>query len=131
MEVVGESHRLGNLHEIIRRNLGEVPHSGEIDVTAQLVLEPDNEYDPDAIAVYVLGLQVGYIPRDSIWVIQDAWVQATHMVRDGRKWYQRKNIFIKWLEVDAVIGWSRPEVVGVRLTGIDEDAGTMNCRAEY
>lgn len=131
MEVVGESYRIGNLHQIIRQYLGDVPQRGEIEVAAQLVPEPDNQNDPDAIAVYVLGLQVGYIPRDSTWVIQDAWVQAAHMLRDNRKWYQSKNIRIKWLEVAAVIGWSRPEVIGVRLTGIDEESGVMNCRAEY
>lgn len=44
-------------------------------------LEPDNPFDPDAVAVYVRGEQIGYLPRDG-WVTrvlidQDGSVTAT------------------------------------------------------
>ncbi len=51
--------------------------SGPVDerrqrATAELHPEPTNEYDPNAIAVHVEGLKVGYLPReDAVW-----WVRA-------------------------------------------------------
>ena len=32
--------------------------------TAQLIPEPENEYDPNAIAVVVDGVQIGYVPKN-------------------------------------------------------------------
>jgi hypothetical protein len=34
------------------------------EVPAQLVPEPDNEYDKNAIAVYISGIKVGHVPAD-------------------------------------------------------------------
>lgn len=110
MDVVGESRRLDALHQIIRAHAGgQLPQRGEIIVQAQLVGEPGNPVDPQAVAVYVEGLQVGYIPREKTGLIHGAFAS------EGAD----------WLAVEATIGWGRPEVIGVRLTGIDEDLGTM------
>lgn len=33
------------------------------DLTADLIPEPDNKYDPNAIRVYVKGKHIGYVPQ--------------------------------------------------------------------
>lgn len=55
LEVVGES----NYQSDIQRAL----EFGGEDTVALLVPEPDNPYDPNAVAVYVCGLKVGYLAR--------------------------------------------------------------------
>jgi len=59
-EVVGESHFAENLRAVLLALGG----SGEHMTTALLMPEPDNKFDRRAIAVYVEGRRVGYIPRD-------------------------------------------------------------------
>ncbi len=34
-------------------------------VELTLVPEPDNPYDPNAVAFYLAGVKIGYVPRDS------------------------------------------------------------------
>lgn len=60
MSVVGESRFQDNLVAIFG------PHGRqERRERAEAVLrpEPDNAHDPNAVAVYIKGLQVGYLPR--------------------------------------------------------------------
>jgi Superinfection immunity protein len=110
LDVVGESHHLAELHQIIRLNCGgQLPERGEIVVRAELVREPNNAADARAVSVLISGLQVGHVPRGKAQLIHDAFAEEA----------------ADWLAVEATIGWARPEVIGVRLTGIDEDLGLM------
>jgi hypothetical protein len=58
--VVGESHYQDTLTAIVG---GKRPESIRIPTQATLVPEPDNPYDPNAIAVYIDGQKVGHLPR--------------------------------------------------------------------
>jgi hypothetical protein len=62
LEVVGESYRQDNLWAIV----GTPRTSDRIQqpAIAILVLETGNEYDDNAIAVWISGAQVGYLSRD-------------------------------------------------------------------
>jgi HIRAN domain len=58
--VVGESHYQDALTAIVG---GKGPDSVRIPTQATLVPEPDNPYDPNAVAVYIAGRKVGHLPR--------------------------------------------------------------------
>jgi len=60
-DVVGESHYQDALAEIA----GPKTEAGvDLEVKAQLVPEPDNSTDPQAVAVYIQGRKVGHLARD-------------------------------------------------------------------
>ena len=60
-DVVGESHYQDALAEIA----GPKTEAGvDLEVKAQLVPEPDNPTDPQAVAVYIQGRKVGHLARD-------------------------------------------------------------------
>lgn len=61
LAVHGESHYQPALRETARLATEE---DGERAFRAILVAETDNEYDPNAIAVYSTAGKVGYVPRD-------------------------------------------------------------------
>ncbi|MDH3248460.1 MAG: HIRAN domain-containing protein [Acidimicrobiia bacterium] len=56
LEVKGKSFHQDELRYIVKTMGREVP--------AILVPEPDNPYDPNAVAVWVAGLLVGHLSRD-------------------------------------------------------------------
>jgi hypothetical protein len=58
--VVGESHYQDALTAIAG---GKHPESVSIPTQAVLMPEPENPYDPDAVAVYIAGRKVGHLPR--------------------------------------------------------------------
>jgi HIRAN domain len=58
--VVGEGHYQDALSAIVG---GKGPESVRIPTQATLVPEPDNPYDPNAVAVYIAGRKVGHLPR--------------------------------------------------------------------
>ncbi len=60
LEVVGES----RYQEHLRFICGDPDHKARQTVTAILVPEPDNAYDPNAVSVQIAGSIVGYLPRD-------------------------------------------------------------------
>ena len=62
LEVVGESYRQDNLWQVL--GIPATADRVERDVVAVLVPETGNQYDANAIAVWVNGLQVGYLSRD-------------------------------------------------------------------
>ena len=62
LEVVGESHRQDALWNIVGGRSTEHVRQG---VVAVLIPETTNEYDPNAISVWVNGLQVGYLSREN------------------------------------------------------------------
>lgn len=99
-QVTGESFYRDNLMAIIRKN--DAFQKGELMLDAILVLEPENEFDPTAVAVFIDGKKVGHIPKDDS-------MEVTEYIED------RKGTA---LQVKAVIGWntnnSNPPI-GVRL----------------
>jgi hypothetical protein len=62
LEVVGEPYRQENLWRIV--GIPETADRVEFDVIAVLVPETQNQYDANAIAVWVNGLHVGYLSRE-------------------------------------------------------------------
>lgn len=74
LDAVGES----NYQRALERICGGHSRDGhEVEVEADLVREPDNPYDSNAVGVRIEGATVGYLPRD-----QAARVSA-QMVTDG------------------------------------------------
>lgn len=61
LEVVGESYRQDALSEICG---GKVAGGHRKNFEATLVPEPQNQYDENAVKVYVSGKHVGYLSRD-------------------------------------------------------------------
>jgi HIRAN domain len=60
-EVAGESHYA----DAIAKVLGPVGQQWkEVQATAQLVPEPTNKYDPNAVQVLIAGSLVGYLPKE-------------------------------------------------------------------
>ena len=57
--VAGERHHSANIQSLVESNEGRL----EVHCVAQLLWERDNLHDPDAVAVVVDGLRVGYISR--------------------------------------------------------------------
>jgi len=62
LEVVGESHRQDALWNIVG---GRSTEHVRQEVVAVLIPETTNEYDPNAISVWVNGLQVGFLSREN------------------------------------------------------------------
>lgn len=59
LEIVGESHYQDSLKRITHGR-SDVRH----ECTAELYLEPNNKYDPNAVRVDIDGKIVGYLSRD-------------------------------------------------------------------
>lgn len=79
MEVVGESNYQAAFSKICGKHSRE---GHELEVDAELTLEPANAYDPDAVLVTVGGQKVGYVGRD-----QNKRVGAA--IRDAGVWSVR------------------------------------------
>jgi hypothetical protein len=62
LEVVGESH----YQDALWRLVGSTPGHDRVlvDVYGVLVAESDNEYDPNAVSVWISGLRIGYLSRE-------------------------------------------------------------------
>ena len=45
----------------------------QIEVAGQLIPDPDNEYDPDAIKICVGDYHLGYVPKDQTDVVRHIW----------------------------------------------------------
>lgn len=67
-DVVGEGHYQAALSEICG---GKCEEGHELEVTAELRLEPDNAYDPNAVAVLIEGRLVGHLPREGAAMFSD------------------------------------------------------------
>lgn len=61
-KVVGESHYQAALEELAG---GKTAEGHMLACTADLVREPDNPHDPKAVAVFIQGRKVGYLPKGS------------------------------------------------------------------
>jgi hypothetical protein len=63
LEVVGESHYQDNLWRLVGGR--SFPNERvRVDIYAVLVAETDNQYDANAVSVWIGGLKVGYLSRD-------------------------------------------------------------------
>lgn len=60
-EIVGESHYQDHLEQLAG---GRSRESAEVNRKAVLYLDNDNPHDRKAVAIYIDGLLVGYLPRD-------------------------------------------------------------------
>ena len=104
-DVVGESFNRDRLTALIRAH--KAFDQGEIYTTAVLELEPENEFDSNAVKVLVENSAVGHIPKiDSPTV--------TEMIKKTGK---------KSIEVPACIGWdtNSPEpLIGVKIAFVVE-----------
>ena len=70
LEVVGESHH----QESLRRIVGPTTERVKVPVTAILIPETNNAYDPNAVSVWISGLLVGYLSRDDAVVFRPGLV---------------------------------------------------------
>ncbi|MFG3701801.1 HIRAN domain-containing protein [Micromonospora sp. NPDC047620] len=61
-EVAGEAHYVKQIRELFGNDFK--PAGAEIVVTAQLLPEPKNRHDRNAVGVWAGGRQVGYLPRE-------------------------------------------------------------------
>jgi hypothetical protein len=61
LEVVGESHYQDQLWQLV----GASDEQVRVDIYGILVAETDNEYDPNAVSVWISGLRVGYLSREN------------------------------------------------------------------
>lgn len=68
-DVVGESNYQAALHKICG---GKRSEGVEFETRAMLVFEHDNPKNPNAVAVYIDGLQVGYLPDEDADSFRDA-----------------------------------------------------------
>jgi len=74
--VVGENFYEGNLLKILERN-----SPNQRRATAELKPVSDNEHDPNAIEVYIDGLQVGYLSRENAMRGRKALVMWSECVK--------------------------------------------------
>lgn len=79
----------------------ELAAGGEHQCDAVLVREPDNQYDANAVAVFVDGHKVGYIPRADA---EDMAASLDGFASRGQR-----------VCLSAEIGWGDPAIIGVRL----------------
>jgi hypothetical protein len=104
-DVVGESFCRDALIGFIQNATLEEREEGEIYKLADLVFEPTNVFDPNAIAVHMYGPRVGYIPKS---------LNAGVGQLMRRAQAEGANRFLVW----GVIGWDTENPnppVGVRL----------------
>ena len=66
LEVVGESH----YQDALRQLVGPTNAYVRLSVEAVLLAETDNQYDANAISVWISGLHVGYLGRDEAEVLR-------------------------------------------------------------
>jgi len=107
VEVVGESHYRDALVTLIQRAPAEERHAGEVRTSALLVKDPGNTFDPNAIAVFIDGQQVGHIGRMDTGDIHDVIAAA------AEQGYTDHGVVCQ-----ALIGWdaNNPKpLIGVRL----------------
>jgi hypothetical protein len=93
LEVHGESHHRAEIEAAVGRR----PEGHQDIVDAMLVLEPDNQWDPNAIAVQVAGRTCGYVPK------LDA-----KRYRPVMEWARAQG-FVPVVRADVTGGWQLPD----------------------
>ena len=90
VEVVGESHYQ---RELLRTVGGRTERGAHHRCAAELVREPTNPHDPDAVMVVIAGVTVGYVSRDEA-------LGVAEMVDRSRATGRRV-----WVPANIVGGW--------------------------
>ena len=90
--VVGESRYTSAFQRLLKKNRARLGENGTdlAGLPAALIAEPDNQYDPNAVAVFVQKEQVGYLPRDTAALyspaLQDLAERGEYLAVDARVW---------------------------------------------
>jgi hypothetical protein len=90
--VVGESHYQAELEELVG---GRTEESAEHYCQAELIPEPDNPFDRNAVYVSIAGEKVGYLPRQTVVRYNEARLARA--------------VEIGWCAAVIVGGWERGE----------------------
>jgi len=91
-EVVGESQYQDALERLVG---GKSKRSAQVETVGVLAPEPENPHDPNAVAVLISGLAVGYLPR-GVALTLSARIQRA-MRREGKPIAVRAVIVGGWL----------------------------------
>lgn len=107
-DIVGESRYRDQLQQLVDGAVGagllqvEADEWVNLGVTCWLVPEPQNEYDPDAVAVYAgdgdepaFQLQVGYLPRGTGHGVSD-WERVDGRIVGRSDGQQRWGVKVNW-----------------------------------
>lgn len=90
--LVGESHYASAFRAIFKeRGLSLNEDSRELpDASAHLAIDPGNPYDPTAVAVWVSGHHVGYLPKDTAAeyfpALDELATEGNHLCVSARVW---------------------------------------------
>lgn len=99
-QIVGESHYRENLLALIEaKNAHQI---GEIEVDAELIKEPENKFDENAVSVVIEGKKVGHVSKEYSF--------------DVTEYLEERNL--DSIKVKGAIGWntnSPNPPIGVRL----------------
>lgn len=102
-EVAGEYFRMANIADLFAGLPTDSPGGYELQEPAQLVADPSNPHDPNAVAVYVRDLHVGYLER------QDAVSYHQPIAEVARRGYTVQVDSRQWAR-------GRPGDLGARVT---------------
>lgn len=69
LEVVGESHYQDSLWRLVKGR-ADLAERVRVEIVAVLVAEPNNPYDPNAVAIWIDGWKVGHLSRDNARLYQ-------------------------------------------------------------
>lgn len=89
---VGESSYPQAFERLLRKNNGRREEWGTelTGIAATVVAEPNNQYDPNAVAIHVQGELAGYLPRDAAQLysppLQDLAERGEHLAVEARVW---------------------------------------------
>ena len=134
LDVVGESFRQEELWSLAGALAG-VKRGGEVraEVVALLVAEAGNPYDSNAVAVWIAGLQVGYISRESAPEIRRALLRLQvekggpigvqgHIVGGGPG-RENLGVFLDFDPADFGMAWIGTHASDHVRTGLSQAAG--------
>jgi hypothetical protein len=76
LEVVGESYYQDALWATVHATLGKTSNRVRVDAIAVLVPERDNNYDAQAVSVWINGLKVGHLSREDAAALRPGIIAA-------------------------------------------------------
>ncbi len=114
LEVVGESFHQDDLWSLAGGR-GDPARHVHVDIIAIMTAEPDNPYDPNAVAVSINGLSVGHLSREDARLYQPGVLELLR--RHGRP------VALRGAIVGGGIRANGPGLLGVFLNHDPEDFG--------
>lgn len=109
VDVVGESYRHRELYGLMLA-LRERPDQLEVQAVAELVREPNNPKDPNAVKVLVQGVHAGYLSQ---WECEEWQPTLRRMEKTGRRAFVHGVLLGGRVMPDGVVG-----PIGVRLEDV-------------